>query len=136
MRLDRSISLLLALQLLGCSESVSISVETPPSDSVAPVLDLADVATVSSGVIRVHGSTGYGGVGVPVAGGHDVDGDGEIDIAFAAMLASPLGRNRAGEIYLVFGNGQMSGTLDTAVDDPRILHILGPAPFENAGSEI
>ncbi len=102
----------------------------------APALDLADVAAVTPGLLRVHGSAGNGGFGLPVAGGHDVDGDGETDIAFAAMRASPLSRNNAGEVYLVFGEGLMSGTLDTAVDDARILHVYGSAPLENAGSEV
>ncbi len=71
-----------------------------------------------------------------MAGGKDVDGDGEVDVAFAAMLASPSGRTRAGEVYLVFGDGLRSGVLDTGTSDARILHIVGAAPYENAGSEI
>ena len=125
--------LTLLAAVLGCPSNGS-------SDSgtgvVAPAVDLADVAAVAGELVRIHGSVGLGSFGVPVAGGHDVDGNGEMDIAFSAMLASPGGLNRAGEIYLVFGDGQRTGTLDTAVDDARILHIVGTAAFENSGSEI
>ena len=121
--------------ILSCSSGGSSGSE-PSTGFAAPAVDLADVATVSSQLVRVYGSTGSGRFGVPVAGGGDVDGDGKMDIAFAAMLASPSGRSGAGEIYLALGDGLRAGVLDTAVDDARILHIFGSAPFENAGSEI
>ncbi len=101
--------------------------------SVSPL----DLATVSTDLIRVHGSTGNGSVGVPVAGGHDIDGDSHRDIAFAAMRATALGREQAGEVFLVFGDGTIGGPpLDTGVPDVRILHFLGSAAYENTGSEI
>ena len=37
---------------------------------------------------RVLGSVGSGQSGVPVAGGHDIDGDGHADSAFAAMRST------------------------------------------------
>ncbi len=109
-----------------------------PSSASAQLhtLDLATVSTTGPGLLRVHGSTGTGAEGVPVAGGHDCDGDGALDLAFAAMQASPLGRSSAGEVYLVFGDGTLAGTLDTAVAQARILRILGDGVQENAGSEI
>ena len=101
--------------------------------SVSPL----DLATVSTDLIRVHGSTGNGSVGVPVAGGHDIDGDSHRDIAFAAMRATASGRVEAGEVFLVFGDGTIGGPpLDTGVPDARILHFLGSAAYENTGSEI
>lgn len=87
----------------------------------AAALDLSDVAAVTPGLLRVHGSVGNGGFGLPVAGGHDVDGDGETDIAFAAIRASPLSRNNAGEadsgaVYLVRGGAHLDvgGVIDLA----------------------
>ena len=120
--------------IAGCSGGNSSNTTGPGAGS--SVVDLADTAAVASGLLRIFGSTGSGNFGVPVAGAHDVDGDGEFDLAFAAMRASPAGRENAGEIFLVFGDGTIPGSLDTAVPDARILHVYGSAAFENAGSEI
>lgn len=85
---------------------------------------------------RVYGSTGDGSLGLTVAGGKDVDGDGLPDAAFAAMQASPGGVSGAGQIYLVLGDGTVSGALDTAVEQPEIVRINGSSRFEYAGNEI
>jgi len=100
------------------------------------VVDLAEVDPDHGRIERVHGSAGDGAVGVPVAGGHDLDGDGHADTAFAAMLASPLERDRAGQVFVVFGDGSIGGTADTAQSDPDILSVFGDLVRENAGSEI
>jgi len=97
---------------------------------------ITDLAVTGAGIQRVHGSVGDGRFGVPVAGGHDVDGDGFVDTAFAAMVAEPLERFQAGQVFIVFGDGMIGGTLDTAVPGPRTLAVLGDQPQENAGSEI
>jgi hypothetical protein len=102
----------------------------------AELIDLAELTTSGDTLHRTHGSVGSGAAGLPIAGGFDCDGDGANDLSFASMRASPFGRNNAGELYLVFGDGTISGTLDTAVDEPRILVITGSHARENAGSEI
>jgi hypothetical protein len=100
-------------------------------------VDLASTPTNNSGLQRVYGSVGTGVSGVPVAGGHDVDGDGHRDYAFAAMRADPLGRSEAGQVFLVFGNGSIDGTIDSAVPNPRVLTIIGDQcrkmPARNCG---
>ncbi len=96
------------------------------------ILDLAAAA----GVLRVHGSSGNGALGVPVAGGLDCDGDGNADFAFAAFRADPLGRNDAGEVFWVFGDGTLTGTRDTAGDQPNVLRILGDETRETCGNEV
>ncbi len=98
-------------------------------------VDLALQPTTSL-LARVHGYTGTGATGVPVSGGHDCDGDGFRDAAFASFRADPAGRTDAGEIYLVFGDGTVSGTLDAGVAQARILRIHGDIALEMAGSEI
>ncbi len=98
-------------------------------------VDLAQL-TDSDGLFRAQGSVGQGIYGVPVAGGHDVDGDGMLDAAFAAMIASPLGRQEAGQVHVVFGDGTVAGTLDTAVPQPRLLDVYGDLVREHLGSEI
>lgn len=100
------------------------------------VIDLDDVATDVRRLGRVHGSSGNGATGVPVAGGFDLDGDGVLDHALAAMRADPFGRVGAGEVHVVFGSGGFMGTVDTAGTSPDILKIAGRGPAEAAGSEI
>src|SRR5690606_27430878 len=70
-------------------------------------------------------------------GGHDVDGDGHADYAFAAQRAGIFfGRSDAGQVWLVFGDSQISGQLDTELAPTNILSIIGDQVKENAGSEI
>lgn len=101
-----------------------------------PVAGLDLAALSDAEVRRVYGSIGDGTLGLPVAGGADVDGDGLGDVAFAVMQASPGGVENAGRVYLVFGDGAAQGPLDTAVEDPRILRIDGSVSHEYAGSEL
>lgn len=100
------------------------------------VLDLADVTTRDTIAERVHGSTGTGVFGVPVAAGSDVDGDGLVDLAVAYMTAAVDDVPLAGMVELVLGKGGIGGTFDTATPQPRILRILGDGPMETTGSEI
>jgi len=97
---------------------------------------LADITPNDGLYLRLLGSVGEGSSGVPVAGGFDMDKDGKNDYAMAAMKASPQGRFRAGQIFLVFGDNTTTGIVDTALDDPRVLEIHGDQVQENAGSEI
>ncbi len=75
---------------------LSAIAQTPPPRAV----DLATVATDGGVFQRVYGSVGIGFLGVPVAGGVDCDGDRLPDVAMASILASPLQRRGAGEVYL------------------------------------
>jgi hypothetical protein len=85
---------------------------------------------------RVLGSVGTGATGVPVAGGLDIDKDGYPDYAMAAMRASPQGRSRAGQVFLVFGDDTAAGLIDTAYENPHVLEIHGDQVQESTGSEI
>ena len=117
--------------LLGCVLLASAAIAQPPL-----IVDLHEVSTSDGTLRRVLGSVGNGSYGVPVAGGSDCDGDGHADAAFAAMLASPLARTGAGEVFLVFGNGAIGATLDSAIAQPGILRFAGSGPAEAAGSEL
>jgi hypothetical protein len=99
-------------------------------------LDLATLATDDGVLRRIYGATGTGRLGVPLAGGPDIDGDGFADYAVAYITADPLGRANAGEVDLIFGDGRIRGVLDTAVDGPAFLRIVGAGRQESAGSEI
>jgi hypothetical protein len=100
------------------------------------VVDLAQTDPQTQALRRVYGSVGDGTFGVPVCGPFDCDGDGLRDYAFSAFLGDPMSRIDAGEVYLVFGDGSVSGTADTAGFDSRILKIAGSGASENAGSEL
>jgi hypothetical protein len=115
--------------------AIALGARVALADPAARSIDLA--ATPDTELLRVLGSVGDGGArGVPVAGGRDVDGDGFADVAFAEMVASPLGRPGAGLVRLVFGDGTLAGTLDAAAPNERILTILGDGPSEATGAEI
>jgi len=107
-----------------------------PAAEPALLLDLGAVGTASGRVTRVFGSTGDGGRGVPVAGGFDCDGDGFVDAGFAAMQASPLGRNGAGEVALIFGDGTIGGSNLTVGFDAGVLKVAGVQEKEVTGAEI
>ena len=108
----------------------------PLAAQPALVVDLATVSTDGDQLRRIFGSAGEGDFGVPVAGGFDVDGDGFRDYAVAYMTVDSFGRDLSGEVDLVFGDGTISGTIDTATQDPRILRFAGAGVRETAGSEI
>jgi len=86
--------------------------------------------------VHGHGEENGGAFGVPVAGGHDCDGDGHKDVAFAQITGDPLGRTNAGEVTLFFGDGTIGGTFDGSVFGPRFLRIAGDQVQETAGAEI
>lgn len=98
--------------------------------------DLAEFEPGDGLYKQVLGSVGTGSSGVPVAGGLDIDKDGYRDYAMAAMRASPQGRSRAGQIFLVFGDGTAAGLIDTAYENPRVLEIHGDQVQESTGSEV
>lgn len=100
------------------------------------VVDIAQLDPARDPLTRILGSSGRGFFGVPVAGPLDIDGDGFRDLAVAYLRSSPLGRSGAGEVDLVFGDGTIGGTLDTATDQPRLLRIVGDGMQEAAGNEI
>ncbi|MGE3167197.1 MAG: hypothetical protein AB7O52_20005 [Planctomycetota bacterium] len=127
----------LGLLLLACGSSLR---------AATTVVDLAALVPGTDPLVRVlapnndnGGAFSLGPLGVPVAAGADLDGDGFRDYAIAHMRASPLGRDQAGTVSLVFGNGTIGETLDLQAGSPRILRIFGAAnegEREFAGSEI
>lgn len=118
-----------ALLLFACGASEAS--DESPSESG---LDLATLGDTT--LRRVYGSTGDGSLGLPVAGGSDLDGDGLLDTAFGAMQASPRDVSRAGQVFVIFGDGSVEGPIDSAVPNPNVLAILGSQPYEYAGSEL
>lgn len=86
---------------------------------------------------RYQGAFGNGKFGIPVCGGHDCDGDGLVDSAFASINASVANRANAGIVTLVWGTDSGFGeTLDTLSLSDRTLRIAGAQSLEVCGSEI
>ncbi|MEM7135958.1 MAG: hypothetical protein AAF500_05220 [Myxococcota bacterium] len=129
---------------VGCDDGSQTTVggtggSTGSPDPGVPgaVFDVAEFDTTPGGIFRVLGSTGSGGLGAPVAaGGGDADGDGFADLALASFLASPFDRDRAGEVYLAFGNGTTAGEVDTAGLSAAVMKIAGAGPQETLGNEV
>lgn len=132
----------MALVGLGCGSSPPAvggggGIDIPPPRPIDTVFDIADFDTDEGGVFRVLGSTGSGSLGAPVAaGGGDADGDGNADVALASFLASPFGRESAGEVYLAFGNGTTAGEIDTAPLSGEVLKVAGAGVLETLGNEV
>ena len=108
------------------------------SDGGTANTTVVDIGTLSTtdGLRRVRGYTGVGELGAPVAAGVDCDGDSNNDVALASFLAAPFGRSQAGEVYLVFGDGSVSGEVDTAVPFADVLRIAGAGVNEILGNEV
>jgi len=134
--LHRSLALMAILLISGCGGgSTPVNAPTPPVLPQSQILDLNSIAA-GNGFLRVSGSASTGRFGVPVAGGWDCDGDGNRDYAMAGMQASPLGRDRAGQVVRVFGDGQIQQSQDTAQANANMLRIAGAGPQEATGGEI
>lgn len=133
MRLSASTAAL-ALLMAACGGGGSTALPLVPP-AAAKILDINGLES-GNGFLRVSGSASTGRFGVPVAGGWDCDGDGNVDFAMSGMQASPLGRDRAGQVDLIFGNGQIQQSLDTAQANTGVLRIAGAGPQEAAGGEI
>ena len=72
-------------QLLLASALLAVACGGGGSGTPIVVGAALDLAEPGLAFLRVHGSEGHGGRGVPVAGGFDCDGDGNNDIAMAAF---------------------------------------------------
>ena len=100
-------------------------------------LDVDLRAAMDGRYSRYLGAFGNGKFGVPVCGGHDCDGDGQLDSAFASISASTSDRSAAGIVTVVWGRaGSFGESLDTLVLDERTLRIGGTQAFEVCGAEI
>ena len=106
------------------------------ADGPSAVVDLAAVPDEDPMLSRIYGASGDGHLGLPVAGGVDVDGDGFAEVAVAYFQADPFGRDNAGEVNLLFGDGTLGADLDSAQFSDRILRVAGTMDGEAAGSEI
>ena len=120
----------------GCvPDAINPGPDNPPPSGVIKI-DLATAATDNGVLTRVYGSSGDGRRGLPVVGGFDCDGDGFVDTAMGSIQASPLDRQGAGEVLLVFGDGTIGGIIDTFGFSDRVLKIAGADVLEVTGAEV
>jgi len=96
---------------------------------------LWDMASAPTGQKNVYNWKANGGsYGMPLLVG-DWNGDGRGDLATTAMRVSSAGRSEAGEIYVYFGDGNISGIINGASPAPGTqLIIQGPQSFAHLGS--
>jgi hypothetical protein len=64
---------------------------------------------------RLDGAASGDSIGMTVAGGGDVNGDGFADVLIGSRFADPGGLNKQGAAYLVFGGAANLAALDAAV---------------------
>ncbi|MEX0800906.1 MAG: hypothetical protein WD379_06815 [Dehalococcoidia bacterium] len=96
----------------------------PGEEDLAGDLDLAQDAAL----LTVIGGAGGHNLGFTVAAG-DVNGDGIDDAIVGARFAGPSAEAQSGEgeAYVIFGGGDLGGTLDIAAGEPD-LTIVGADP--------
>ncbi len=99
-------------------------------------IDLSDVQAGAGG-FAIRGSWSPGGLGFSVSGAGDVNGDGLADLLVGARFASPRGRARAGESFVVFGkrDGAAIELLDVQAG-AGVFAIRGSAPDDQSGSSV
>jgi hypothetical protein len=86
------------------------------SSTLEGTLSLADVGTeaLPGAVFVGRNSAGFLGAGLGeqgdrswgIASAGDVDGDGQVDLLMSSVTASPRDRAKAGEVYLIYGEGE------------------------------
>ena len=85
------------------------------SDGFPAVLNLADVSggDGSDGIL-IEGNDADDQLGIVVSRAGDFNGDDQSDLLVAASGGDPLGRNNAGEVFIVFGRNTQNLAIATA----------------------
>jgi FG-GAP repeat protein len=105
-------------------------------------VDLAEITTTQSARgMRIDGAVANDDAGAAVAGGQDLNGDGQSDIIVGAPLAANNGRFHSGSAYVVYGE-QTADPADLNLADiataaaARGMRIDGAVAGDGAGLEL
>ncbi|MGF1572475.1 MAG: FG-GAP repeat protein [Sumerlaeia bacterium] len=102
----------------------------------AKVVDLLNLSTDNEGIMRVYGAEGNGNFGVPVTGGTDFDGDGNMDLAVGYFTVTANGQSAAGKVHVILGGPTITGSVDLASTTDQFLTFEGTQFREALGSEV
>ncbi len=92
-----------------------------------------DTGALGSGGFRIDGQATEDWLGLALAGGRDVNGDGRDDIVVGARRADNNGRASSGSAYVIFGRSATT-TIDAAALGSAGFRIDGPAPSANGAA--
>ena len=110
--------------LLGLTVAAGAGAAPPPSDGVVDLLTAANAEIVGPSANARVGAVGGGG---------DVNGDGRADVLVGSSQVSPLGRERAGSVWVLAGRTQPAD-VNLAAPGPLVpARIDGAAPFDELG---
>ena len=92
-----------------------------------------DTAALGTAGFQIDGQATNDWLGVAVAGGRDVNGDGRSDVVVGARRADNNARAASGSAYVIFGRSATT-TIDTGALGAAGFRIDGPAATVNGGA--
>lgn len=133
---ERSITVRATVEDTGSfiEKSITIAIEDVAGDGLSNI-DLLALAPEHG--FRIPGARAYDQSGNSVSFAGDFNGDGIDDLIVGASYAKALGRDRAGESYLIFGKSGGSGDVDLAtLTASEGFKISGAAASDYSGWDV
>lgn len=123
------------IALLACSLPLfNISVSGAVEHGFPQTIDLS---SSFDGIVKIFGNDESDKAGIGVATG-DINGDGYYDIIIGARWADPLGRIRAGNVYIYFGSSHTfsNNVIDLSASPSGILTLSGEQEGDCFGESV
>ncbi len=95
--------------------------------------DTVDLASPTSGAVRIQGEAVFDKLGESVSVA-DVNDDSFGDVIAGAPFATALGRSLAGRVYVLYGDPDLSGTIDLASDPWSGILLCGSVANDTFGT--
>jgi len=102
------------------------------SGNIAGTINLLLPWEWSNVLLQIYGANSNDFAGTELVGA-DVTGDGIDDLVLSAMGADPLGRDRAGAVYIIPGGASFSGVIDLASPPAGVTVIQGRNAVDRLG---